>query len=126
MMHPESKNVLAARLIHSEHGESTHMVRVVQSGGMAGGVIGLVLIACVFVYLHVINVAIFMNWYQYILWAVGTMTFVFVASIVGMLVGVLYSLAHAQVQQALHHREAIADALLEISMRKRIRKLMVS
>ncbi len=124
MTHQESKNVLAAGLIHSEHGESDHMVRTVQRGGIAGGGGALMLIVAIFSYIHLTGVAVLLTWYQYIIWAIASMTLVFVAAIVGMLTGVLYSLAQAKIQQALHHEEAIADALVEISMRKRIRKLM--
>lgn len=124
MTHQEQKNISAERLIHSEHGESDHMVRAVQKGGIVGGGIALTLIAAIFSYIHITGAVGLLTWYQYVLWVISSMTLVFVAAIVGMLTGVLYSLAQAKIQQALHHKEALADALIEISMRKKIRKLL--
>ena len=124
MMYRERGSTLASSVIHPEHGESRSIVSSVRVGGIVGGIVALFLMGAVFVYMHINAVDDLLTWYRYIIWAIASMTLVFASAIVGMLVGVLFSSAQSRVQQVLHQKEAIAGVLLEIGIRKRIRRLM--
>ncbi|MBP6084752.1 hypothetical protein KA517_00745 [Candidatus Gracilibacteria bacterium] len=124
MLYQDTQGASASYSIHPEHGESSSIVSNVRVGGIMGGWIAFFLVFGGFVYMHISAAADLLNWYHYMIWAIAGMTLVFASAIIGMLVGALLSLAQSRVHQMVHHKEAIAGMLVEIGIRKKIRKLI--
>ncbi|MBP7056995.1 hypothetical protein KBB08_00720 [Candidatus Gracilibacteria bacterium] len=124
MLYQDTQGSSTSYRIHPEHGESSNIVTSVRVGGIVGGWIAFFLLSAGFVYMHISAASDLLIWYYYMIWAIAGMTLVFASAITGMLVGVLFSWAQARVYQTVHHKEAIAGMLVEIGIRKKIRKLI--
>ncbi len=117
-------SVKAKRLIHPEHHESKEIIRHAQNGGITAGTIAIAAVLGVFVFMHFTGTDQLLPLNTYVLWAIASMTLVFAASIIGMLIGIMASEIMAKFHQWQYQNLAMDDAIIELSIRKAIRKVI--
>jgi hypothetical protein len=114
----------ASGLIHPEHQETGSIIYYARQGGIIAGGLAFAAILGVFFYLHLSGAVAYLSLSIYFTWAIASMTLVFASAITGMLIGVLVAGAWSKIHFLQHQHEAISTAMIEVSIRQAIRKVL--